>query len=347
VALAAVIGGWGGLLIAVSPAMVYWSRDYIPEMLLALWSALFLFELRNGRWWAAGAFAGLMFATKETAVLAWMAAAVAIWFTHREKWDARRIAGLIAVALLVIFALLWPLSELARLPHSLLARARGAEHANPWWFYFSVLRWELVAAGVAAFGWKKDRFLSVYALGLMAMYVALPYKTPWCAVQWWWPVLAIAGWQSYAAGACAIVFTWVTFLTSYSRPAAPANPYVYAQTLPEGTAAAERIARIAAQTGGRVQVFSSQNLWPLPWYWRSLEGQQWRRDIDSTASPAPVLVMTPEMEKKAAEWLYERRPPGERGLFMRVFDSPALLRPGVELRVYCEREAWERVNRRE
>jgi hypothetical protein len=347
VALAAAVGGWGGALIAVSPAMVYWSRDFIPEMLLALWSGLFLVELRKGRWWAAGLFAGLMFATKETAVLAWIAAAIAAWFFQRNQLDARRLAALIAVALAVILTLLWPLSELARVPQSLLSRASAPAHANPWWFYFSVLRWELVAGAVAAFGWKKDRFLAVYALSLMALYVALPYKTPWCALQWWWPVLALAGWQSFAAAACALVFAWVTFLTSFSRPAALANPYAYSQTLPEGETAARRIAAVAAQTGGRVQVFSTQNLWPLPWYLRFLQEQQWRRDIDFTTAPAALLVMTPELEKKAGEWLYERRPPGERGLYMRVFDSPTILRPGVELRVYCERESWDRINRRE
>src|SRR5580765_5462561 len=38
------------MMCAVSPAMVYYSRYYIPEMLLALWTALFLIAAMRGSW---------------------------------------------------------------------------------------------------------------------------------------------------------------------------------------------------------------------------------------------------------------------------------------------------------
>jgi hypothetical protein len=41
------------------------------------------------------------------------------------------------------------------------------------------------------------------------------------------------------------------------------------------------------------------------------------------------------MEDRAAEWLYERRPPGERELYLRVFAQPVCLRDGVEVRLYA------------
>jgi uncharacterized protein (TIGR03663 family) len=73
------------LLIAVSPAMTYYSRFYIQEMIFVFFVLGFLvsawrYILRpDGGWYVlAGVFAGLMFATKETAVIIIAAAALGI-----------------------------------------------------------------------------------------------------------------------------------------------------------------------------------------------------------------------------------------------------------------------------
>ena len=64
---------WAGLFVAFSPAMVYYSRDYIHEMTLVLFTALAIAAgwkwSQQGRWpWAicCGASLGFMHATKET-----------------------------------------------------------------------------------------------------------------------------------------------------------------------------------------------------------------------------------------------------------------------------------------
>lgn len=74
-----------GVLTAVSPAMVFYSRYYIQEMLLVLFTlAAILAGWRYARTrrigWAilAGACLGLMHATKETAVVAWFAMAAGL-----------------------------------------------------------------------------------------------------------------------------------------------------------------------------------------------------------------------------------------------------------------------------
>src|SRR5262245_23246673 len=81
---------WAAVLCAVSPGMVYYSRDYIPEVLLALWTALFLLAVLRRSWFFAGVAATLMVATKETAVVALAAAALA-WRPRAISW---RAAGL-------------------------------------------------------------------------------------------------------------------------------------------------------------------------------------------------------------------------------------------------------------
>jgi uncharacterized protein (TIGR03663 family) len=82
------VGRWGMLvaaaLAAVSPALVFYSRYYIHETLLACFTLGAIScgwrYLRTGRWgWclATGACVGLMQATKETAAIAYLAAAIA------------------------------------------------------------------------------------------------------------------------------------------------------------------------------------------------------------------------------------------------------------------------------
>lgn len=67
------------LALATSPLLVYYSRMYIHEMLLALFGVLALFQSASAkRWWPAGLWVGLMFATKETfaiSMMAWLGAA--------------------------------------------------------------------------------------------------------------------------------------------------------------------------------------------------------------------------------------------------------------------------------
>lgn len=63
-----------GLALATSPLLVYYSRMFIHEILLALFGALALFQIASAkRWWPAGIWIGLMFATKETFVISLMA----------------------------------------------------------------------------------------------------------------------------------------------------------------------------------------------------------------------------------------------------------------------------------
>ncbi|MBP1768899.1 MAG: putative rane protein, partial [Candidatus Aminicenantes bacterium] len=68
---------WGALGLALSPVLVYFSRFYIQETLLLFFLTGFVAAVwrykRNPSWtWAvtAGFFAGMMYATKETSVIA-------------------------------------------------------------------------------------------------------------------------------------------------------------------------------------------------------------------------------------------------------------------------------------
>lgn len=160
---------WAAALIAVSPAMVFYSRDYIHEMPLVFFTAMSFFSFwrhaRTGRLgWAltAGIGLGLMFATKETFVFAVAAMVLAIgssavwgrWrdadavrFKWRENW---RHLALALTAALVVGALFFSsfftngngLLDAARTYGPWLRRAGGeTPHAHPWDFYFRRLFW--------------------------------------------------------------------------------------------------------------------------------------------------------------------------------------------------------------
>jgi len=76
------------LFLATSPILVYFSRMYIHEMLVAVFGALALWQATGTRLrWLAGLWLGLMFATKSTvaiSVMAWGGAAAMLYLIERR-----------------------------------------------------------------------------------------------------------------------------------------------------------------------------------------------------------------------------------------------------------------------
>lgn len=81
------------LALATSPLLVYFSRMYIHEILLAFFGVLALFQLATHKtWWPTGIWIGLMFATKETfaiSMIAWAGAALLTFLLHAATDRAR------------------------------------------------------------------------------------------------------------------------------------------------------------------------------------------------------------------------------------------------------------------
>jgi hypothetical protein len=96
-----------------------------------------------------------------------------------------------------------------------------------------------------------------------------------------------------------------------------------------------------------LQVVSRENLWPLPWYLRRFTGVEWWTGVADTAPLAPVVVATPDMEAALVRRIYDVPAPGERELFVPIFDVPVELRPGVELRGYAAASLWDSFRARE
>ncbi len=186
------------VLLAVSPAMVFFSRYYIQEMLLVCFAALALVAWwrlfrTGGRRWAIllGLAGGLMFATKETSVLFGVAMGIAYgWLVLRRRaragqpwWQLRRrqlYPPLLALGAAAIVASLFYSSFLAN-PlgplDSLLAfrhyfdRSGGdgsaALHQQPWYYYLKLLAFTKDAPGP---WWSEGLILLLAAIGLGASF---------------------------------------------------------------------------------------------------------------------------------------------------------------------------------
>jgi len=192
--------GVAGLVAALSPAMVFYSRYYIHETLLVFFTLAAVTcawrYVRGGRcgWClAAGACLGLVQATKETSVAVFFAMAAALgvarlwsrWLDRtpvwpRGPWRAWHVAVAAGVALAVVVLLLssffanprGPLDGLgAYLPW--LRRAGGdSAHVHPWYFYLQLLAWWHVGDGP----WFSEALiLALAAVGLVA--ALLPART--------------------------------------------------------------------------------------------------------------------------------------------------------------------------
>lgn len=186
------------LLLGLSPAMAYYSRYFIQEMLLVFFAVgalccLWRWFERPRRPWAlaCGVFWGFCHASKETWVIsagAMFCGAVLLWRRQRPRRRrlllarALRQAPLALLALLVLSVLFYTAG--GRHPRGLLdpvlayggylRRAGGGDHAQPWYFYFERLLWYRSGPGPRWSEWP------VLALALPAL-AGLFSRDRWCS----------------------------------------------------------------------------------------------------------------------------------------------------------------------
>ncbi len=214
-------------------------------------------------------------------------------------------------------------------------------HNHPWYWYFDLLAWHpivhtpqiggmmvfaLALIGGLAIAVRRGgatpgggdttalRFLLVYAVMLTALYAVIPYKTPWCMVNFLHPILLLAG-----VGAGAVVrrlrgvgklagvggFLGVLALlglecyaANFQFPAKFENPYAYAQPIMD----IKRLPRMLDQLARaaprgydtRIAVYASPaDTWPLPWYLRRFNPDRvsYRKTPQENAADADAEII--------------------------------------------------------
>jgi uncharacterized protein (TIGR03663 family) len=178
----------GALLVALSPALTYYSRFYIQEATFAFFALGFVVALgrylqnRRAAWAAwAGMFAGLAYATKETSLIVLLAAVTAAVLARRSTRAAGRPGGGASqahgilgavVALIVVFVFY---SSFLRHPAGLLESFRAfatyfergiapGAHAHPWSYYLRLLAYSSSGGLV----WTEGFVLALALAGLIA-----------------------------------------------------------------------------------------------------------------------------------------------------------------------------------
>jgi hypothetical protein len=203
---------------------------------------------------------------------------------------------------------------------------------------------------------------------MLLTYSAIPYKTPWCLLGFLQGMILLAGVgavcvvRALRGRAPRVVVIGVlvcaaahlggqAFSGSFRFAADPRNPYVYAHTGPdvfEIVARVKDLARVHPEGSAMpLQVIAHENLWPLPFYLRGFSNVAWWTGVSDEARSAPVILATPDMEPALVRKLYDLPPPGERELYVSIFERPVELRPRVELRGYAASRLWEDYRRLE
>jgi uncharacterized protein (TIGR03663 family) len=193
----------GAILMALSPAMVFYSRMYIQESLFAFFTLLFVIATghavrRGGSGWAvlAGAAAGLAIATKETSAIvlpAALAACALAWWSlgHSRQAPIRLGVRSIGIALAVAAAvaglfyssfLTDPAGAIAPFTAVFTYVDRGvtpAAHAHPWHYYIGLLTYS--ASG--GMRWSEGLVIALAAAGAVSAFVGVdradPTRTFW------------------------------------------------------------------------------------------------------------------------------------------------------------------------
>jgi len=413
------------LLTVVSPAMVYYSRFFIQEsMLITFLTGMLLCavryasalsvpkpETRNPKpetlvWAAAfGAFAGLAAATKETVVLSFAAAAVAmvaacgfggLWRAWRTR-DALVAVGVAAFVAVLLYSSFFTYPRgvydaLFSTYQTYHTRATAVpEHQHPWNFYLKIIFWFKYGRGpvwseaglllpaalailLSILPFRRHsaaseetrvrqrwvRFLAVYTLALTALYSAIPYKTPWCALSFLHGFILLAGvgigvcWKAFSrtdgqrtgpllaavhlCGKLAILFGVAVLVrhhvmqahrACFKMPADPRNPYVYAHTGTDAMNLVAEIERAAKQAEGTDTLIAlavpTPDTWPLPWYLRKYRNVgYWNRVEDIPAELQPTIVVVAADQGDVADERFGR---GKRASFFGI-------RPGVLLNLF-------------
>jgi uncharacterized protein (TIGR03663 family) len=254
-----------------------------------------------------------------------------------------------------------------------LARAGGdSPHIHPWYFFWHRLLWfrpatgpvwtELLIFGLAIVGGaagfhRKNlgdsngtliRFLVFYSGLLAAIYCIIPYKTPWCLLNFWHGFVLLAGtgaaWLVRRVGTASrnvavtvILGAGVVHLGAQAwRAVGPwsadrRNPYVYAQTLPNTLILVERIRAVAEAGAGKETLIKvvapNSDYWPLPWYLAEYNTGWWE---ELPADPyAPIMVVSAQFDARLDD--------ARTHLMTGYYE----LRPGVFLELYVEVELWK------
>ena len=251
------------------------------------------------------------------------------------RWFWAATGGMFVLAGILLFTWFgrdWTaLVDLMRAIPRFAARAGGEGHQKPFWYFGWLLNQTpalLILAGIGAVLVARRLvqrrepargFMLVYGLLVVLIYSAIPYKTPWLALNLLLPLALLCGFtvefvwnqvRGSLAGWLVLVAVWLAWVgwlaydlnrQVYHNAADEANPYAYAHTGEDVLGVPEQIRNQAQQrqlAAPRIAVVAA-DAWPLPWYLRQFSQTGfWQPGQDPGA--ADFIITTTEVPANLA-----------------------------------------------
>ena len=201
------------------------------------------------------------------------------------------------------------------------------------------------------------QFIAVFSLLQASIYSIISYKTPWLVLNFWVGFLFLAAFgifeiQKLLKGAklkhlmllvILLVFIhnlYQSFVTSFQYPYQAENPFTYSQPTPQVIRMSNKILNItAAKKNTLIAVIAKDNdYWPLPWYLRKINNVAWYNYVPDKIYKFPIIITSPNFEDEIVNKLYSIPPPGERNLYLPLFDKRLTIRPSVEMLGYIQKD---------
>jgi uncharacterized protein (TIGR03663 family) len=382
---------WSGLLLTISPTYLFFGRFLrmdLLEVFFASLAVLAAYRASRGKrsdWVWFGLWLGLAFATKENAYvtaalfgLVFLVTAIVrgLGFSLRSGAGFVRNHGVDLAASCAIFVLVTiPLyTAFFAFPEDWLFPIEAVSYwweqhnlervGGPWWFHLPrLLQYEFLILGAACVWIIRrgrrardiERFIFLFGLFSIGMYVYLGEKVPWLGVHQLWPFIPLAGaqlartmgpagrWWSRVLAGTALVATVAASLTAnflldeISPGAERVESLHFVQTCPEFVRFSKTVVDESEVASGVHAAVSGQAVWPLRWYWRHLD-VRWGRP-DQSQLP-PVVVCDPEDADSTRRILgssYGRMEMPMRAWWLMYVGKPRVLEV---LRYFVTRRPW-------
>ena len=171
------------------------------------------------------------------------------------------------------------------------------------------------------------QLLSIYGIVITLLYSAIPYKTPWLALNLWLPISLVAGfgfavlWEKFCnrIGKTGLLLVALLILAAlgrdtwkwcFQKPADERNPYAYSHTGEDLLRLPERLNELIAErkiTAEPVIAVVAKDPWPLPWYLRKFSKVGFWQP-GQNPGPSDFYITSLEATEKLAPQLENWRP---------------------------------------
>lgn len=213
-------------------------------------------------------------------------------------------------------------------------------------------------------------FFVFYVMIVTLIYHVIPYKTPWCVLSFLYGMAILAGFTfewltgiskhryqkvlvGLIAGVCVVLVPcFQSWMLNFTYSADEQNPYVYGHTSRDIYEMVDAVNEAVGNLdeGESVPIYviaAGDDYWPLPWYLREYKQVGYWNEVDDSVCSAEIILANTDVEEKLLSTLYSVPAPGQKHLYVPLFDGDLYLRPAVPWRGYIRKDLLDKMARRE